>query len=316
MKNALKPTWILLLLLALVWSCGALAQTDSDAAATDEQTSEAAEPEMSTAEAEAGTLDEDTGLPTGVPAAPPMDAPEDTLALIRQRGVLQVGLSIYTPWAMTDSEGELIGFEVDVAQQLASDIGVEVNFNVDGWPDLLPDLLHGDFDVIISGMSITPQRALLVNFTQPYHYNETVLLANKEAAGDSASIDDFNQSGMIIGVWTGSVGAELAAVHFSDAEIRAFDDDAEMYQAVREGTVTAVVGSSPRPQLEMLQDPHDLVMPLEEALTMFGAGMAIRKGDADFLRFLDSWVQYHTLNRWLLERRAYWFESLDWVDRL
>jgi len=256
------------------------------------------------------------GLPVGVPAAPPVEIPEDLLAEIRQRNVLQVGIATYTPWAMYDSEETLMGFEVDVAEKLAEDMGVEIEFHLDGWADLLPDLLHGDFDLIIAGMSITPQRALLVNFTQPYAHNETTLLANQEQAGDFATVADFNKPEVVIGVWTGSVGVELAREHFPEAEVRSFETDTEMFEAVREGSVHAVVASSPRPQFETLQYPEAVFMPLEEPLMVFGAGMAIRKGDGDFLRFLDSWIQYHSLSRWLAGRRDYWFGSLEWAERL
>lgn len=273
-----------------------------------------AQQDTTTPEADAATTE--TVLDEGVPTGPPVAITEDTLAHIRQRGVLQVGIATYTPWAMHDAEGKLIGFEVDVAQQLASDIGVEIDFHLDGWADLLPDLIHGDFDVIIAGMSITPQRALLVNFSNPYNFNETTLLASRQMAENRNQVTDFNQPEMIIGVWQGSVGEELAAANFPEAEIRRFESDADMFSAVREGDVHAVIASSPRPQFEVLLHPEQVYLPLRQPLTVFGAGMVIRKGDGDFLRYLDSWVLYHTLNGWLAERRGYWFDALEWLERL
>lgn len=289
MKHAFRLSPILCLLATLLWLAPLAAQQNTD---------------------------EENGFPVGVPAAPPVEIPEDLLAEIRQRNVLQVGIATYTPWAMYDNEETLMGFEVDVAEKLAGDMGVEIEFHLDGWADLLPDLLHGDFDVIIAGMSITPQRALLVNFTRPYAFNETTLLANQEKAGDFATVADFNKPAVVIGVWAGSVGVELAGEHFPEAEVRSFETDTGMFEAVREGSVHAVVASSPRPQFETLQYPEAVFMPLEEPLMVFGAGMAVRKGDADFLRFLDSWIQYHSLSRWLSERRDYWFGSLDWAEQL
>ena len=86
---------------------------------------------------------------------------------VLQRGVLRVGMSTFVPWAMKDKNGELIGFEIDVARRLAADMGVEVEFVPTKWSGIIPALLTGKFDVIIGGMGIRPERNKKVNFTIP-----------------------------------------------------------------------------------------------------------------------------------------------------
>ena len=93
---------------------------------------------------------------------------DDLIADIQKRGTLKVGMSTFVPWAMRDKKGDLIGFEIDVATKLAKDMGVEVEFVPTAWSGIIPALLAKKFDVIIGGMSITPQRNLTVNFTAPY----------------------------------------------------------------------------------------------------------------------------------------------------
>ena len=104
----------------------------------------------------------------GLAAAVAPASAEGLLETIQQRGKLMVGMSTFVPWAMRDKEGNLIGFEIDVATKLAEDMGVEIEFVPTAWSGIIPALLAEKFDVIIGGMSITPQRNLTVNFTAPY----------------------------------------------------------------------------------------------------------------------------------------------------
>src|SRR5258708_35725643 len=82
---------------------------------------------------------------------------------VKKRGVLRIGLSTFVPWSMRDKKGDLIGFEIDVANKVAADMGIQTEFIPTAWDVIIPALLAGKFDVIISGSSITPQRNLTSN---------------------------------------------------------------------------------------------------------------------------------------------------------
>ena len=77
---------------------------------------------------------------------------DDLIADIQKRGTLKVGMSTFVPWAMRDKQGDLIGFEIDVATKLAKDMGVEVEFVPTAWSGIIPSLIAKKFDVIIGGM--------------------------------------------------------------------------------------------------------------------------------------------------------------------
>jgi polar amino acid transport system substrate-binding protein len=79
-----------------------------------------------------------------------------TIEKIIRSGKMRVGMSTFVPWAMQDKKGEWIGFEIDVAKQLAKDMGVKVEFVPTKWEGLIPSLLTGKFDLIIAGMTGTP----------------------------------------------------------------------------------------------------------------------------------------------------------------
>ena len=92
---------------------------------------------------------------------------ESVIETIKKRGVIKIGLDLFGPWSMRYKNGELIGFEPDVGRKLAEDMGVEVEFVPTKWAGIIPALVAGKFDVIISGMTVTPSRNLTVNFSEP-----------------------------------------------------------------------------------------------------------------------------------------------------
>ena len=68
---------------------------------------------------------------------------ESVIQTIMKRGKIKVGMSTFVPWAKRNKEGELIGFEIDVAKQLAEDLGVEIEFVPTAWSGILPALIAG-----------------------------------------------------------------------------------------------------------------------------------------------------------------------------
>ncbi len=91
----------------------------------------------------------------------------DVLDDILERGTIRVGVAEFVPWTIKTSSGELIGFEIDLARKIASDMNVEPEFKIYEWEKIIPALQQGEIDVIAAGMAITPRRALQVSFSQP-----------------------------------------------------------------------------------------------------------------------------------------------------
>ena len=77
---------------------------------------------------------------------------ESLVEKVVRRGALRVGFSSFVPWAMQNKEGKYIGFEIDVAERLAHDLGVKLQLVPTNWDGIIPAMLSGKFDVIIGGM--------------------------------------------------------------------------------------------------------------------------------------------------------------------
>jgi len=241
---------------------------------------------------------------------------ESAVEQIMQRGILKVGMSTFVPWAMKDKTGKLIGFEIDVATQLATDMGVKVEFIPTKWAGIIPALLTGKFDVIIGGMSVRPDRNLKVNFTIPYDYAGQSLVANKKLAAGFSSLQDFNRPDVVIAARLGSTAADAANKLMPSATKRLFDDEAQVIQEVVNGQAHAAVASAPLPAFQAIKNPDRLFLPFQGTFTKEPIGFALRKGDYDTLNYFNNWIRVVEAQGWLAERKHYWFETKDWEGML
>lgn len=239
-----------------------------------------------------------------------------TLDQVLQRGVLRVGFSTFVPWAMQDKKGEFIGFEIDVAKRLAQDMGVKVQFEPTQWSGIIPALLSGKFDIIIGGMGIQPQRGLKVNFTIPYEYSGMSIVADKAKAGKFKTLADFDRPDVVLAVRQGTTAAEAAKKFMPKAQLKLFDQEAETIQEVLNGRAHAVVASDPFPAFQALKYPDKLVLPMAQPFTKEPIAFAVRKGDPDFVNFLDGWIRMVDDEGWLAERHNFWFRTDKWKDQV
>lgn len=240
-----------------------------------------------------------------------------TLAQIIDTNKLRVGFSTFVPWAMKDKKGGYTGFEIEVARQLAADMGVEVQFVPTKWSGIIPALLTGKFDIIIGGMGITPARNLQVNFTNPYEFTGMSLIANQKLAGGKLELEAYNDAQMTIVARIGTTAASAAKKFLPHAQIRLFDDEGQALQELLNNRAAAMVSSQPFPEFQALKYADKTFLPLGgKTFTKEPIGFAIRKGDIDFLNYLNNWILVNNSNGWLAERYNYWFTTQNWKSQV
>ncbi len=235
---------------------------------------------------------------------------------VQDRGTLRVGLGLFEPWSACNADGELIGFEIDVATKVATDIGVEVEFARTNWNYIISELIAEEFDVIISGMAMLPDRNLRINFTAPYSFGGVYLVAHTANTADLETRDDFNQPSVTIAALRGSSSIPALRRTFPEATIRLFDSDAEVLRTLVAGEVHAGTAFSTTRRTWVAAYPETLHLPFTEPLAEYPAAMAVRKGDLDTLNFFNSWITANTANGWLPQRWQYWFETREWADQV
>jgi len=237
---------------------------------------------------------------------------KDIFYNILKKGEIQVGVSVLPPWVMKDKKGEFIGFEIDIAKQLAKDMGVKVKFKEYQWSKMIPALKKGEIDIIASGLSITPKRALEINYSQPYSSSGYSLVTNLALTKDFTSIKNLNDKKVYITAVKGTVSADLAKRVFPDAKLDLRETEKDATSAVVNGTVHAFVSSSPIPEFISLKHPNEVDLPLKNPLLTTKEAFAIKKNNQEMLNFLNAWIIAHEADEWIESSHKYWFNSLKW----
>lgn len=242
----------------------------------------------------------------------PQPAQGSMVEEVLYRDLLRVGVGLFEPWVMCGEGGDLIGYEIDVARRLASDMGVRVQFVPTNWYYIIPALIERDFDLIISGMGITPERGLHVNFSVPYSEFGTVIVANASRTQGLATLADFDSASVTFGARAGTVPEQATISRFPKASLRTFGADEALLQALLNGEIHAAAADQIKGARWLEAHPEALRRPFDELFSKVPEAIALRKGDADSLNFLNGWITHYQVGGWLTERRQYWFETRDW----
>lgn len=255
--------------------------------------------------------------PPGAPAARPAARPEppttNSLQALRRRGTLRACVALYAPWVMADKEGVLSGFSVDIAEQLAADLEVDLAFVQTSYPELIPSLSSGECDVIPSGLAPTIDRALFVHFSQPTALHDITVVTTKAPDAKWSKTEDLDAAGVTIGAVAGSAELQDAKRIFPKATVQEIATPEELGTALAEGKVNAVIAASPLPALFVKTGGGSLVR-FDAPVNTRGEAFAVRRGDLEFLAYLNTWIQAHTYDGWLPAKRTYWFEQMPWLD--
>ena len=103
----------------------------------------------------------------------------DRLADIRAHGKIVIAMEgTWAPWTYHDEKGVLTGYDVEVGRKIAEKIGVKAEFVEGKWDGLLAGLDAGRYDLMINGVDVTPERAKVYDFSEPYAYNRMVVIVD------------------------------------------------------------------------------------------------------------------------------------------
>ncbi len=243
-------------------------------------------------------------------------AQESTLEQILKRGELRVGLEAgYMPFEMRDRKGDIIGFDVDLARLMARQMGVKLSLVNTQWDGIIAALLTDKFDLLMGGMTITAERNLKVNFTDPYVLiGQTVVLHKKHAAA-IRSYRELNTSGYTIATKLGTTGDIAARKYIPRARIKAYESEADAAIEVRQGRADAFVYDLPFNAVYVAQNPENLVH-LKEPFTQEALGWAVRKRDPDFLNWLNHFLAQIKRDGIYDALYKKWFEGTVWLKNL
>ena len=219
-------------------------------------------------------------------------AKSSTIETILKSGKLRVGLETgYMPFEMRDKKGKIVGFDVDMAREMAKAMGVKLELVNTAWDGIIPALITNKFDIIMSGMTITQSRNLKINFVEPYIIvGQTILIAKKHT-GKIKSYKDLNNPRYVVTSKLGTTGEQAAKRLIPKATYKSFETEPEAAMEVINGRADAFVYDLPFNAVFYAQKGQGKLTFLDEPFTFEPLGWAIKKGDPDFLNWLNNFLR-------------------------
>jgi polar amino acid transport system substrate-binding protein len=239
----------------------------------------------------------------------------DTLDEVKKRGTLVVGMeAAYVPYEFF-KDGKIIGYDPDIIDTFCPKLGVKAQLVDTAWNGIIPALYAKKFDVIVSAMTITKDRAEKVLFSMPYADASNVILlrANEDKI---KTADDL--SGKVVGVQIGSAAAEIiktfeaklkAAGKPGYADVKQYEHYPEAYQDLLNKRIDAVVNSKSTMLVVMKDAPGKFKMigGVSDITAYFG--MAFRKEDVTFQSFVNDQLAGMKKDGSLAKLQEKWFGS-------
>lgn len=184
---------------------------------------------------------------------------KDLLATVQEKGKLVVGMSAdYAPYEFhyIDENGKDVigGFDVDIANEIADAIGVELVIQEMDFDALVAALPAGKIDVVISGMNPTEERAKVVDFSEIYYNSQHGILVRAEDVDKYKTFKDLE--GVKVGVQLGSTQAEIAKTEIPNADLQQLANVNNLILELKSGKVDAIVMEKPVAQMAVKSNPE------------------------------------------------------------
>ncbi|AFR69725.1 amino acid ABC transporter substrate-binding protein [Brachyspira pilosicoli] len=213
---------------------------------------------------------------------------DNSLQKVKENGKLVLGLDdTLAPMGFRDDNGEIVGFDIDLAREVANRLGVELEAKPIDWSSAILSLKKGDVDVIWNGFAVNESRKQQVNFTKPYLYNR-LMIAKYSDRDDINSKEDLK--GKIVGVQSGSSNYETLVndpVSKEIKEIRQYDSYVNAFLDLEAKRIDAVIVDEIVARYYISKENADFTLLEDKPITSQYLSVGLRKTDTELLNAID-----------------------------
>ncbi len=242
---------------------------------------------------------------------------------------LRVGMECtYAPFNYRTADGELTGYDVDVAKGVAGLLGADVEFVCQKWDGMIPALLANKFDLIVASMSITEQRREKIDFSGPYRISVGRLVGKKGANFNlfnaDGSVNPAGFKGVKVGLERASTYENWFTAKVPDAEILRYDNNEALYLDLQNGRTDVIMTNPMKAYLKFLSQEDgagfEFVSPAIDEVQYFGVGVGIglRKGNDALLARINAALKQLTedgsLETYALKYFPFAIHPEKWVE--
>lgn len=197
----------------------------------------------------------------------------------------------FPPFEYTDeATGEIVGFDIDLIKEIAKEAGIEIEIQAMGFDGLIPALQSGSIDIVMSGMTIDPEREKEVDFGTPY-FNAGLSIAVAADNNEINSVEDLK--GKVVAVQIGTTGANKANELKEQGivkEVKTYNGVNEAFMELLNGNVDAVINDLPVNEAYMARNPGKIKM-VGEVLEGEQYGFAVASGNKELLDKLNEGLE-------------------------
>lgn len=236
---------------------------------------------------------------------------------ITQKGQLVVGTAgSMPPFNMTTKSGEIIGFDVDLAQYLADGMGVELKLEAMPFAKLLPALESGKVDLVISAMTITPERNLKFCFVGPYFVSGKAFLTKQERIAAVQEVSEINVPDITLAALNGSTSQFFIQEAMPKAKLIRTENYDQAVDMVINDKVDALVADYPICLVSLIRYPNKGLFSLLTPLTYEPFGIAMPANDPHLVNWVENFLNTMQESGSLDDIKSRWFEDDSWLARL
>jgi ABC-type amino acid transport substrate-binding protein len=237
---------------------------------------------------------------------PPPKPPEPSGTLLKSE--FRIGVSPdYMPLAFKDPAYGLVGVEIDFAKQLGKELGKKITFVETPFPELIQALVQDKIDIVMSGMSITDERAKLVSFTDPYVTIGQMALVRSKESSKFRDVQSFSSVNSKVGFVRATTGEMAAKNFFKNATLAPQASADDGIAALRKGEIEVFIHDAPTIWRIGTNPSEKELTGLYWLLTKEPLAWAVRKSDEPLRFALNRTIQQwqtsgfaqRTLTRWV-----------------
>ena len=234
-------------------------------------------------------------------------APTGLAKTIVDRGsVIVANDANYPPQSSIDqATGKLVGFDVDVANEMAKILGLTTDFKNPAWETIPAALQQGKYDVSIGSMTITPERQKVLAFTDPYYYTSGQVFVKKGGMQITGVKDLY---GKTVGVGAATTYYDFLK-KYPQIKVKTYTTDADAFPDLRNGNLDFVMTAGPTGQQAILAG-----QPFEfsgKPLYYESLAFALKQGEPDWLSMLNYTVQQMHKDGSLTAMSKKWYNGMD-----
>jgi len=231
-------------------------------------------------------------LAAGLFTSPGAQSGPSTIAGIKQSGELVLGTSANMP-PMTgkNKDGKIVGFDIDMARLMATGMGVDLKIKTLPFEKLLPALEKGDVDVVISNMTMNPERNLHVAFVGPYLTSGKCVITKEKGIAKAEAAENLNSPDIRLAALKGSTSADFVKVLLPKVTLTLVGDHEEAVRLINDDKTGGLLTDYPI-CLSMLQRYPDAgFVSLFSLLSYEPIGIALPGGDSLYINWVENFMK-------------------------